>query len=138
MAQTKKKRRSKHRGNAAGVVEARGRTGRKPTEQERKATGKELAAQKRQERLMRPPTWRSAAQRAAIAAVVFGLVLILVPAFKIAPARAIPLTLFVFVFYVPLGYYTDQFVFRRRIRSQEKKNAQSKTAVSRKTPTKKA
>ncbi len=31
MAQTKRKRRTKHRGNAAGSVEARGRTGRKPT-----------------------------------------------------------------------------------------------------------
>jgi hypothetical protein len=31
MAQTRRKRQTKHRGNAAGVVESRGRTGRKPT-----------------------------------------------------------------------------------------------------------
>ena len=31
MAQTKRKRQTKHRGNAAGIVETRGRTGRKPT-----------------------------------------------------------------------------------------------------------
>ena len=31
MAQTKKTRRTTHRGNAAGRIEARGRTGRKPT-----------------------------------------------------------------------------------------------------------
>ena len=31
MAQTKRKRQTKHRGNAAGEVESRGRTGRKPT-----------------------------------------------------------------------------------------------------------
>ena len=36
MAQTKRKRRTKHRGNAAGSIEARGRTGRKPNETERK------------------------------------------------------------------------------------------------------
>ena len=36
MAQTKKKRSTKHRGNAAGVVEARGRTGRKLTEDEKR------------------------------------------------------------------------------------------------------
>ncbi|HEV7808639.1 MAG TPA: hypothetical protein VGO80_22735 [Solirubrobacteraceae bacterium] len=121
MAQTKKKRRSKHRGNAAGMVEARGRTGRKPTPEERKATDKEVAAQQRRERLMRPPTWRSAAQRAAIAAVVFGV--LLVTLFDTEPLRAIPLTAFVFLFYVPLGYYTDQLVFRRREKLEAKKRA---------------
>jgi hypothetical protein len=121
MAQTKKKRRSKHRGNAAGIVEARGRTGRKPTPEEHKASDKEIAAQQRRERLMRPPTWRSAAQRAAIAAVVFGL--LLVTLFDTAPLRAIPLTAFVFLFYVPLGYYTDQLVFRRREKLEAKKRA---------------
>ena len=39
MAQTKRKRRTKHRGNAAGTIEARGRTGRKPTaDEQRKAS----------------------------------------------------------------------------------------------------
>jgi drug/metabolite transporter (DMT)-like permease len=121
MAQTKKKRTSKHRGNAAGMIEARGRTGRKPTPEERKATEKELAAQQRRERSMRPPTWKSAAQRAALAAIVFGALLIAL--FKTPPARAIPLTAFVFLFYVPLGYYTDQLVHRRRVKMEAKKKA---------------
>ena len=51
MAQTKKKRRTKHRGNAAGVVEARGRTGRKPTAEERKRREGGGAAQARRDRL---------------------------------------------------------------------------------------
>ena len=38
MAQTKRK--TKHRGNAAGVVESRGRTGRKPTAEEKKRNRK--------------------------------------------------------------------------------------------------
>jgi hypothetical protein len=119
MAQTKKKRRSKHRGNAAGMIEARGRTGRKPTPAELKASEKELAAQQRRERMMRPPTWKSAATRAALAAVVFGV--LLVTLFDTEIARAIPLTAFVFVFYVPLGYYTDQLVYRRRQKLEAKK-----------------
>jgi hypothetical protein len=119
MAQTKKKRRSKHRGNAAGVVEARGRTGRKPTPEERKASEKELAADGRRDRLMQPPTWRSAAQRAALAAVVFGVLLVLL--FKVPPVRAIPLTVFVLLFYVPLGYYTDLLVYRRRQKTEARK-----------------
>ena len=36
MAQTKRKRRTKHRGNAAGIVEHRGRTSRPPSPEERK------------------------------------------------------------------------------------------------------
>ncbi len=119
MAQTKKKRRSKHRGNAAGVIEARGRTGRKPTAEEIKKTEKEAAAQARRDRLMRPPTWRSAAQRAGLAAVVFGVMLVLL--FDTKPAAAVPLTAFVFVFYVPLGYYTDQFVYNRKQKMAAKK-----------------
>jgi hypothetical protein len=121
MAQTKKKRRSKHRGNAAGVIEARGRTGRKPTAEEIKKSEKEAAAQARRDRMMKPPTWRSAAQRAALAAIVFGFLLVLL--FKTDPVKAIPLTAFVFVFYVPLGYYTDQFVYKRKQKMEAKKRS---------------
>ena len=66
MAQTKRKRRrSKHRGNAAGTIEARGRTGRKPEAQTKKAT---TAKERRQQRLAQPPTWQRATLRAAAAA----------------------------------------------------------------------
>ena len=118
MSQTKKKRRSKHRGNAAGVVEARGRTGRKPTTDERKASGREAAAERRRERMMRPPSWRSATTRAALAALVFGLLLAFL--FKQSVAQAISLTIFVFLFYIPLGYYTDALLYKRRMRHEAK------------------
>jgi hypothetical protein len=121
MAQTKKKRRTKHRGNAAGMVEARGRTGRKPTPAERKASEKELAAQARRDRFNREPSWRSASQRAALAAIVFGVMLVLL--FDTPVDRAIPLTGFVLLFYIPLGYYTDVFVYRRRQKAEAKKKA---------------
>lgn len=124
MAQTKKKRRSKHRGNAAGVVEARGRTGRKPTAEERKVSDKERAAQARKDRMMRPPSWRSATIRAALAAVVFGFLLAF--AFNQKVGQAVTLTLFVFLFYIPLGYYTDTFIYKRRVRSEANKAAKAK------------
>jgi hypothetical protein len=115
MAQTKKKRRTKHRGNAAGVVETRGRTGRKPTAAELKASEKEAA---RKDRLLREPTWRAAANRAALAAIVFGILLVL--AFKQPIGSAAGLTGFVFLFYIPLGYYTDAFLYKRRQRGERR------------------
>jgi len=119
MAQTKKKRRSKHRGNAAGVIESRGRTGRPPSAAERKQTDKERAAQARRDRMMREPTWKSAATRAALAAVVFGVLLVF--AFETAVPQAMSLTAMVFLFYIPLGFYTDQFIYRRRVKSEAAK-----------------
>jgi hypothetical protein len=118
MAQTKKKRRTKHRGNAAGVVEARGRTGRKPTAAELKASQKEAS---RRDRLFREPTWKAATNRAALAAIVFGVLLVL--AFGQEPGPAVALTAFVFLFYIPLGYYTDAFIYKRRQKSEEKRSS---------------
>lgn len=114
MAQTKKKRQTKHRGNAAGQVQARGRTGRKLTEDERGAKGGRLDARARRlQRLDTPPTWRGALQRAGIATVFFLLLLILF--FREQPiASKLFIALFMLVVYVPMGYYTDLFIYRRR------------------------
>jgi hypothetical protein len=114
MAQTKRKRRTKHRGNAAGMVEVRGRTGR-PVEPA-KGSGKGRGAI-RTDRLDRPPTWRSAANRSAIATVLFVLVISLLQG-NIAAAVAIGLVMF-FV-YTALGFYTDKWIYERR---QAKKRA---------------
>jgi hypothetical protein len=114
MAQAKRKR--KHRGTAAGTIEARGRTGRPPTASEVKKT----AAQRRQDRLDKPPTWRGAMNRAAIAALVFAAL----AAFALGqpPAAAISLALFAFLLYVPSGYYMDRWLYQRRQRqSQQQK-----------------
>ena len=116
MAQTKKKRRSKHRGNAAGVIETRGRAGHRRGEV--KLTPKELAAQRRRERMLRPPTWKSAAIKAAVAAALLAVLSIFVIGQTVA--QSLSLTVFVFLFYVPLGYYTDSWIYNRRMRSEAK------------------
>ena len=110
MAQTRKRRRSKHRGNAAGIIEARGRTGRKPTAGERKPTSKELRAQ----RWEQPPTWRSAINRAAFAAVIFAVLVVVLMGRTIAQAAVI--AGFMLALYIPLGYYMDTAIYRRRKR----------------------
>lgn len=126
MAQTKKKRQTKHRGNAAGQVEARGRTGRKPTEAERKGDPKAEARARRLERLDRPPTWRGAINRAAVATLFFFLLLVLF--FREQPFEGkIFIALFMLLVYVPMGYYTDLFVYRRR----QAKRLQQRAAAKR-------
>jgi hypothetical protein len=111
MAQTKKRKR-KHRGTPAGTIEARGRTGRRPGAGEVKKT----AAQIRQERMSKPPSWRGAVNRAAIAAVVFAIIAALV--LGQPPAAAIVLALFAFAMYVPSGYYIDKMIYERRQRKK--------------------
>jgi hypothetical protein len=121
MAQTRKKRRTKHRGNAAGIVEARGRTGRPPTAAERKADARAGARDARLARLNRPPTWRSAANRALIATVLFVVVVIF--AFGRPVSEGIALAGFMLLFYIPMGYYTDLFFYRRRQAKQARERA---------------
>jgi len=113
MAQTKKKRRTKHRGNAAGKIEARGRTGRKPTPEEARAKARADAAARRQMRLDQPPTWRGALNRAAIASLFFFVLLLLLFREQTLASKVF-IALFMLVVYVPMGYYTDLWIYRRR------------------------
>ena len=113
MAQTKRKRRSKHRGTAAGTVESRGRTGRKPTPAERK---KADAAARRDDRLFREPTWRSAAMRAGFAAVMLFVLFQIGIGPQQDAASSLALALVAFAIYVPLGYWTDRAIWKRRMR----------------------
>jgi hypothetical protein len=113
MAQAKRKRTRKHRGTPAGTVERAGRTGRGRTREE----GKQSARQRRAERLDKPPTWRGAATRAAIAAAVFGA--LVVALFDREVVQGVVLAAFMFLLYIPLGYATDTFIYRFRQRRKQ-------------------
>ena len=110
MAQTKRKRTRKHRGTPAGTIERAGRTGRPQTRED----AKQIARQRRAERLDSPPTWKSAINRAAIAAAVFGVLVTL--AFGRPVSQGVILAGFMFLLYIPLGYMTDTAIFRFRKR----------------------
>lgn len=120
MAQTKRRRRTKHRGTPAGTVEARGRTS-KPV----KGKGKQAATKSKNraarvaaqaDRLNRPPTWRGAINRAGIAAAIFFAAIILL--FKEPPGQAAGLAGFMFLLYIPMSYITDMALYRRRQRKK--------------------
>jgi hypothetical protein len=113
MAQTRRKRTRKHRGTPAGTIERSGRTGRPRTREE----AKQISRQRRTERLDKPPTWRGAMQRAAIAAAVFGVLVVV--AFKREIAQGAVLAAFMFLLYIPLGYATDTVIYRFRQRRRQ-------------------
>ena len=110
MAQTRKKRRRKHRGTPAGTVERAGRTGRAQTKQDAKA----IARERRAERLNRPPSWRAAVIRAAVSAAVVAPFAVLVLDREVDDAAV--LVILIFVLYIPLGYAMDSAIYRFRQR----------------------
>ena len=114
MAQTKKRRRTKHRGNAAGMVEARGRTGRRPSANEKGGGVKQDAAARRENRLSKPPTWRSAFNRSLIATAFFVVLLIVLAGQE--PAAAIIFAIAVLPLYVAATFYFDRMFHRRWIK----------------------
>src|SRR5829696_8844761 len=100
MAKTKAKRRRKHRGTQAGTSAA-------PAE----------ARRRRAERLDKPPTWRGAINRAAIAAVIVAVLAVLALGNRIE--QAVILAAVMLVIYIPLGYGFDTIVYRVRQRRKQ-------------------
>jgi Flp pilus assembly protein TadB len=123
MAQTRKKRKRKHRGTPAGTIERASsdrerRQGSRPLTKDQK---REESRRRRAERFDRPPSWKSATQRAGIAAVMFAVLVVIVFDEKIK--NAVLLAAFMLLVYIPFGYFFDSVVYRRRQRSKEKQGA---------------
>jgi hypothetical protein len=117
MAQTKRKRRTKHRGNAAGVVESRGRTGRRPTADEQKKASRESL---RQQRMNKPPTWNSAFMKAALmAGLLFLFTRLGVFGSDTSIGQSLILCFFALMLYTPIAYATDKFVYTRAQRRRQ-------------------
>ncbi len=116
MAQTKRKRRTKHRGNAAGTIETRGRTGRPLSPEEKKRQSRVDA---RERRLNTPPTWKASMQRAALAAVLMFLFLSFFTHTKNRVVSGALFAVLAFLLYVPAGYYMEVFLWRRRQRRKQ-------------------
>ena len=114
MAQTKKKRRRKRRGTQGGRVDTNRRAGRPRSREEAKARAR--AKRKGTPRIDAPPTWRSAATRGVIAAIIFTVLLVVL--FRRSPAAALGLGAFMLAFYIPAGYYIDRTMWRRRERTR--------------------
>jgi Flp pilus assembly protein TadB len=113
MAQTKRKRRTKHRGNAAGIVEARGRTGRPPSPEERKRA----AAASGQRRQLKAPTWKSALIKSSAMAVL--LFVMTQAGFLVKNSSVVSgmvVSVIALALYTPLAYTTDKWAYSRQQR----------------------
>jgi hypothetical protein len=119
MAQTKKKRRRKHRGTQAGNIERAGRTGRPSgTRPATKAQARDVARQRRQDRFDKEPTWRGSVNRAAFASVILAIFISVV---QKDPKAGVVLGVVAMVFYIPMSYYTDRALWRRRQRQKQQR-----------------
>jgi hypothetical protein len=115
MAQTKKKRRRKHRGTQGGRVDPNRRPGRPRSREEAKARAR--AGRKRgAPRADAPPTWRGAAVRGIAAAAIFTVLLLVL--FKRPLGASFALGAMMLVFYIPGGYWIDTMMWRRRERAR--------------------
>ena len=118
MAQTKRKRKGKHRGTQAGTIETRGRTGRRP---QTKVEAKKGSRDRRAARFDRPPTSRSPLRRAALSAAVVAVAVVVL--FHRPVPAGLVLGAVMVVLYLPMSYYTDRYLYKRRQRQKQAKSA---------------
>src|SRR4051812_49103964 len=111
MAHTKRKRRNKHRGNAAGMVEARGRTS-KPSAQAKKASGGR-ATRTAGARPLKPPSLQSAALKALVGAAILFIFFRFVGN-GASTAGALTMCLGAVALNTPIMYLTDKWIYNRK------------------------
>jgi hypothetical protein len=117
MAQTKRKRRRKHRGTQGGSIDRRRRS-RPRTRDEARAQARRSTGQRRD----KPPTWQSAFNRALLMSGI--LFLLMAVAFGRAVGASAMLSVTMLAIYVPAGYYLERFLYNRRRAAQRKAREQ--------------
>lgn len=125
MPGNQKPRSRKHRGTQTGSI-SRARSSRPRSRQEAmaQARNRKAGGGKRRatgDRRDIPPSWRSA----IIRGVIFAALLIPVSVLLLNqdPPQAVILSIVAVSFYIPLGYYTEQFFYRRRRQKLQRERA---------------
>ncbi|MGZ4202655.1 MAG: hypothetical protein ACXVRH_11420 [Thermoleophilaceae bacterium] len=110
MAQTRKRRRRKHRGTQAGNIETPAHRSGKTT----RASASSSRSTTRTQRTLKAPTWRSASYKAAAAAAVFAVLSATLFHNKGGIGTIFVTLIFVFFLYLPIAYWTDRAVYKRK------------------------
>lgn len=121
MAQTKKKRRRKHRGTQGGRIDRRPARGRARSRGEAQARARSRTKKKGGPRVPEPASWSSALKKGGVAAVLFVALLVL---FGQSPAVAALVGILMLGFYVPMAFTLDRFMYQRHLRKEAKKRAE--------------
>jgi hypothetical protein len=121
MAQTKKKRRRKHRGTQGGRIDTRPARGRARSRGEAQARARSRTKKKKGksgERIPEPANWSSAFKKGGIAAILFAGILALMGQ---NPIQIVVVGVAMLGFYVPLSFVMDRFFHNRYLRKEEQK-----------------
>jgi hypothetical protein len=119
MAQTKKKRRRKHRGTQGGRIDTRPARGRPRSRADAQNRARSRTKKKSGPRVPDPPSWMSALKKSTIATVLF---IGLLSLFGQNPLVALVSGLVIGVFfYLPGVYLLDRFMYQRHLRKEAQK-----------------
>ena len=121
MAQTKRKRRRKHRGTQGGRIDRRPARGRARSRAEAQARARNRSTKKGGPRVPEPASWSSALKKGGVAAALFVALLLV---FGQAPIAAIGVGVLMLGFYVPMAYMMDRFFYQRHLRKEAQKRAE--------------
>ncbi|HEY1238630.1 MAG TPA: hypothetical protein VGE91_09840 [Solirubrobacterales bacterium] len=124
MAQTKKKRRRKHRGTQGGRIDRRPARGRPRSRAEAQARARGRGGKKKTSggpRVPDAPSWSSAFKKGGIAAILFVVLLTL---FGQSPLATVAVGFLMLGFYVPMAYMLDRFLYQRYLRKEAQKRAE--------------
>jgi hypothetical protein len=122
MAQTKRKRRRKHRGTQGGRIDRRPARGRARSRSEAQARARSRTKKKKPgERVPQPPSWSSALKKGGIAAVLFIGILVIMGQ---SPVATLAIGVFMMGFYVPMAFLMDRFFYQRFVRKETQKRAE--------------
>jgi hypothetical protein len=120
MAQTKKKRRRKHRGTQGGRIDTRPARGRPRSRAEAQSRARSRGQKKRKpgDRTPQAPSWSSALKKGGIAAVLFvGLLAFMGQ----NPIASLLIGILMMGFYVPMAFLLDRFFYQRHLRKEAQK-----------------
>jgi hypothetical protein len=129
MAQTKRKRRRKHRGTQGGRIDRRPARGRPRNRAEAQSRARGRAKKKPGERIPNPPSWSGALKKGAIAAALFVAFLLVIgqtPAYV-----AVGTALLVLPFYTGMSFVMDRFFYQRYLRKEAQKRAEKEAQRTR-------